>query len=176
MAHVGGNVGLRVSGWQHAQFDDVTITPTAPTPTYVPQRDLRVTATGEHGRVLRGDRFVARYVADDRPESFWHSGFDPVRPLPQAITLDLGRVRRVDGLTYQPRLDNQTDGMITRWAVATSVDGRTFAPAAEGAWPVSTATKVAAWRARSARWVRLEARAGAGGVATAAELRVRLSP
>ena len=74
-AHTVGNVGFRVSGWQQAQFDDVAVTPTAPAPTYVPQREITVTATAEHARVWRGDRFVARYVADDRPESFWHSGF-----------------------------------------------------------------------------------------------------
>jgi O-glycosyl hydrolase len=173
--HTIGNVGLRVSGWQHAQFDNVRIVPTAPAPAFVAQGEVTAKATGEHRRIYRGDVYPAAYLTDGRPESFWHSGFDPVSRLPQSVTLDLGRAREIQALTYQPRIDNQPAGMITRYAVSLSTDGRTFTTAADGRWPVSTATKVARWPARRARYVRLEALEAVGDVASGAEINVATS-
>jgi O-glycosyl hydrolase len=174
--HTVGNVGLRVSGWQHAQFDNVKITPTAAPPRFVAQDEMTVTATSEHDRFYRGDVFNAAYLIDGRPESFWHSGFDPRIPLPQSVTLDLGRTREVHALTYQPRADNQADGMITRYNVYLSTDGQAFTKIAEGKWPIGTATKIANWPARQARYVRLEALEGVNNVATGAEINVSTTP
>jgi endo-alpha-N-acetylgalactosaminidase len=60
--------------------------------------------------------------------------------------------------------------------VSLSTDGRTFTTAADGRWPVSTATKVARWPARRARYVRLEALEAVGDVASGAEINVATSP
>ena len=174
--HTVGNVGFRVSGWQHAQFDNVKVTPTAPAPQFVAQNEMTLTATSEHDRFHQGDVFKAGYLIDGRPESFWHSGFDPISPVPQSLTLDLGRSREIHALTYQPRIDNETEGMITRYNVYLSTDGQAFTKVAEGRWPVSTATKLASWPARRARYVRLEALEGVGDVATGAEINVSTTP
>lgn len=174
-AHTVGQAGLAVSGWDRAQFDDVAVTPTGPAPRFVPQADLSATATTAHTANYRGYTFDASRAVDDRPETYWHSEFQPHAPLPQSVTLDLGSQRPVDGLSYQPRLDG-SNGMITAYDVSVSDDGSTYTPVASGDWAATTATKFASWPAHSARYVRLTAAAGVGGFPSAAEIRVAQPP
>ncbi|MBO0826140.1 MAG: discoidin domain-containing protein [Streptosporangiales bacterium] len=174
-AHTAGQAGLAVSGWDRAQFDDVAVTPSGPTPQFVPQADVSATATTAHTANYRGYTFDASRAVDDRPETYWHSEFQPHAPLPQSITLDLGGQRSVNGLSYQPRLDG-SNGMMTAYDVSVSDDGSTYTPVASGNWAATTSTKFASWPERSARYVRLTATAGVGGFASAAEIRVAQPP
>jgi alpha-L-fucosidase len=101
-------------------------------------------------------------------------------PLPQSITLDLGRVHTdVDTLTYLPRqdtatpyaYDHLTDGDITAYRVETSTDGRHFHEVARGSWAPDKALKRARFHARAVRYVRLVARSTVGNApATASEI------
>jgi alpha-L-fucosidase len=101
-------------------------------------------------------------------------------PLPQAVTLDLGRVRsRIDTLTYLPRQDAAspwtydyvTDGNITSYRIAASVDAEEFSEVAAGAWAGDHTLKTAHFRRVSARYLRLEARSVVGdGAAIVSEL------
>lgn len=170
-AHTVGQAGLAVSGWDRAQFDDVAVTPTGPAPHFVPQSQITATATTAHTANYRGYTFGAARAVDDRPETYWHSEFQPHAPLPQSITLDLGRRRTVGGLAYRPRPEG-SNGMITAYDVYTSDDGTTFTKVTSGTWPATTATKLATWPALSTRYVRLQATEGVGGFASAAEIRV----
>lgn len=170
--HTTGSIGLGVSAWQNAQFDNVSVEPTAPWPRFVPHDGMTVSATSEHARNHRGYEFHARNAIDDRPESSWYSEWDPPAPLPQSITLDLGREYRVEGLVYQPELHGGLNGKITRYRIYTSRDGDRFELVAEGQWRASTATKVVRWESRSARHVRLEAVEAGHGCAAAAEINV----
>jgi hypothetical protein len=96
------------------------------------------------------------------------------------ITIDLGRIRNVRALTYQPRLDGKAGGMITGYTVSVSKNGKALTTVARGIWPVSTATKVASWQANHrARYVRLTATATAGcssGAPSAGEINVSTKP
>jgi O-glycosyl hydrolase len=174
--HTSGNVAFRVSGWQNAQFDNVSVTRTAAAPDFVSVTELTATAGSVYPGIYRGDVFKASYAVDGRPESYWRTDSASTPRLPQAITIDVGRLRPVQALTYQPRLDDQSAGMITKYSVAVSTDGRTFSEVGGGAWPVSTATKVARWPVRQARYVRLTALDGVGGIATAGEIGISSSP
>ncbi len=166
-----GNVGLAVSKWDNAQFDEVKVTRTAPRPHFVPQEEMSATATSHHG-FYRGWTYPAAKAIDDRPETYWHSEFGPRLPLPQAITLDLGDVHDVQGLAVQPRYGD-TSAMITRYNVYVSVDGENFRKVGSGSWPVSSATKIASWDGTvEARYVRLEATGGVKDLASAAEINV----
>lgn len=151
-----GNAAIGVSAWTRAQFDDVSVTPTARAPRFVPQDDLTVTATSEHG-FERGWTREAANLVDDRPETMWSSRFDPPAGLPQTVTLDLGRAQPMQALTYQPRLDGNTSGMITSYEVYLSSDGKHYDLVADGTWSADSSTKVAAWDRQSARYVRLVA-------------------
>lgn len=174
--HTVGSVGLRVSGWDHAQFDNVQIVPTAPAPKFVPHEEMTVEVTSEHIEFYRGDVYKADYLIDGRPESYWHTDFSTKVTLPQSVTLDLGRARQVQALTYQPRVENGTRGMITRYNVYLSTDGQKFTKVTDGSWPVSTSTKIASWPAAQARYVRLEAIEGVGDAASGAEINISTTP
>ena len=101
-------------------------------------------------------------------QTLWTAG-----PLPQSVTLDLGRpYSGIDTLTYLPRQDTAspwsfetflTEGNITRYRVSVSVDGAAFRHVASGSWAADHALKSARFRAARARYVRLEALSAVGG-------------
>ncbi|MGH3096170.1 MAG: discoidin domain-containing protein [Streptosporangiales bacterium] len=168
-----GNVALQVSQWDHAQFDDVSVTPTGPAPRTVPKADMTVTASSEHG-FYQGDSLRAENAIDDRPETIWHSEFDPLVPPPHTLTVDLGKRRGVEGVLVQPRIDGDAKGIITDYKVQLSDDGTHFRTVASGSWPSSASTKAAVFDQQDARYVRLVAPGGdcAGQLASVAELGV----
>ena len=155
--------------WAGLQLTCGAPPPTAPAgawPNYVPQSAITATATSAH------DGYPASAAVDGKLTTIWHDEFSPQAPLPQAVTLDLGTVRDVYGLTYQPRLDGTSTGTITGYQVETSSDGVTYAVAASGTWTDDSWLKSVSFAARSARYVRLVATSGDGGYASAAEIRV----
>jgi hypothetical protein len=166
--HRTGQIGLRTGGFLRAQFDDVSVTPSGPQPALVPHAEMRASATSEHAANYRGYEYSAPNAIDDRPETMWNSEWNPPVALPQAITLDLGRVRDVGALTYQPRLDGDPKGMVTGYAVELSRDGQRFQRVTQGAWPITTGTKVATWSDQPARFLRFVALDAGGCPATAA--------
>ena len=94
-------------------------------------------------------------------------------PLPQPVTLDLGRpYSGIDTLTYLPRQDTETawsfdtfltDGNITAYRVSVSIDGTALRRVARGSWAADHTLKRARFRAARARYVRLEALSAVGG-------------
>jgi alpha-L-fucosidase len=101
-------------------------------------------------------------------QTLWTAG-----PLPQSVTLDLGRTYAgIDTLTYLPRQDTEsawsvekfvTDGNITGHRVSVSVDGTSFRRVAGGTWAADHTLKQARFRPATARYVRLEALSAVGG-------------
>jgi hypothetical protein len=160
-SHSMGQVGLRVSPWQHAQFDNVRIVPTAAWPQFIPHSEMKVTATSEHSENDRGMIHIAWNAIDDRIETTWRPEYSPEAPLPQSLTLDLGRERSVGGLICRPSVALSIDGgggFITDFNVALSMDGKTFTTVASGKWKENIAGKMVAWQEQTARYVRLEAK------------------
>lgn len=88
--------------------------------------------------------------------TMWHSEWQPVTPLPQSITVNLGQVRTISTLTYQPRFDGNLNGTILDYHVYVSRDGATFVKVAEGTWATDARLKTATFAAAEARYVRLE--------------------
>jgi len=138
-------------------------------PDFVPQSALTATATSAH------DGYPASAAVDGSLTTIWHDEFTPQAPLPQALTIDLGAIRSVSGLTYQPRLDASPTGTVTAYRVELSSDGSTFSAASSGAWPDDSSLKSVSFTGRPARYVRLVATAGDGGYASAAEVRIAVS-
>jgi alpha-galactosidase len=135
-------------------------------PHFVPQSTLSATATSAH------QGYPASAAVDGSLTTIWHSEFTPYVPLPQSITIDLGTVQRVAGLTYQSRLDSSTTGTITGYNVYVSTDGTTFTQVASGSWPSDRSLQSVSFSPQQARYVRLEATSGVGGYASAAEIDV----
>ncbi len=179
-AHSTGNVGLGVSPYQRAQFDDVEITTTQPSPEFVPHSAMTATASSAHDGLFDHHFYTPDRAIDGRPETMWGSEWDPKAPLPQSITLELDHPQPIWGLTYQPRLDtyrNENRGNITGYTVSTSLDGESFTEVSSGTWPVTTATKADAWsRPHIARYVRLTATSGVDGIAVVGELDLATEP
>jgi hypothetical protein len=166
--HASGQVGLGVSPWQTAEFDNLRVDP-APAPgdvRYLNAQELSATATVFH------HGYEARKAVDGSVQSMWHTEWDPKATLPQSITVDTGAVRRPVVVTYQPREDGNGNGIITRYELATSVDGVHFTTASTGTWPSTLDRKSIALNGGPARYLRLTAIEAGGGYGSAAEIQV----
>ncbi|KAL8953340.1 MAG: hypothetical protein Q9222_000802 [Ikaeria aurantiellina] len=61
------------------------------------------------------------YDGDDN--TFWHTMYTPHdEPLPHRITIDLGKVYKLRGMTYLPRQDGSSNGNIGGWRISLSAD------------------------------------------------------
>jgi hypothetical protein len=139
---------------------------------------MTATATSEHPDNDFGHNYRAEHAIDDHLWSTWRSRLDPVASLPQAITLDLGTLTTVAGITYTPAV-TASAGVILGYSVAVSRDGTDFTEVANGYWQATLATKTAPFeRPVRARYVRLEATAvhGCPRAPIAAEINVSTTP
>ncbi|HVX44559.1 MAG TPA: discoidin domain-containing protein [Mycobacteriales bacterium] len=171
-AHTSGQVGLAVSKWQQAQFDNLQVTPTSKTPRFAPESGA-VATSAETGNVS-GHTYPARHAIDEHLWSMWRS----TGPLPQALTVDLGSVRPIRGVAYTPGVTGGA-APITGYRIEVSTDGSHFRTAAEGDWQATEAVKTVGWdQALDARYVRLVATAASGcpAAATVAEFDVSTDP
>jgi alpha-galactosidase len=146
----------------------VATQPGGPWPAFAPSGSLSATASSAN------NGYPASNAVDGQVTTLWHSQFSPVHdPLPISLTIDLGSVQKVTGLTYEPRLDGDVTGTVTGYTVEVSSDGVTFtSAAAPGTWPQDATLKSVQFAPVSARYVRLTATAGANGYASAAEVAV----
>ncbi|MEX0720079.1 MAG: discoidin domain-containing protein, partial [Balneolaceae bacterium] len=168
-----GQAALTVSSWHNAQFDNVEITPLGDWPVYLSGEGITARATSDQPGNQGGRNYIASRAIDGRPETYWHTEYlDNKRPLPQSITLDLGGSYEVEGLTYQPRIDGQRNGMITSYDILISNDGATYSKVASGNWPTGTSVKTAIWEKRKARYVKLEATQAVNENVSAGEIRI----
>ena len=116
-----------------------------------------------------------RLAVDGQPQTFWDTAWrTSAPPLPHTLTLDLGALLWVDGLTYLPRQDGAWQGTVTGYRVEASVEGTTWMVASTGAWAGDPTEKQTRFAPVQARAVRLVALAGMGGLpyASAAEVGV----
>jgi len=150
----------------------VPTVPAGPWPHFVPPTAEAATASSANSG------YPASNAVDGQVTTLWHSQFSPTHdPLPISLTVDLGAVQTVTGLTYQPRLDGDITGTITGYTVEVSSDGVTFAAAAApGTWSQDALLKSVQIAPVQARYVRLTATAGANGYASAAEVAVAVRP
>jgi alpha-galactosidase len=140
--------------------------PSGPWPHFAARSTLSATATSAN------NGYPASNAVDGDVTTLWHSQFSPAHdPLPIALTVDLGSVQTVTGLTYQPRLDGDITGTITGYTVEVSTDGVNFTAAAPaGTWSQNALLKSVQIAPAQARYVRLTATAAANGYASAAEV------
>jgi hypothetical protein len=133
----------------------------------IPHSEMTASATS-----AQGADYAAGKAIDDNPVTMWHTQWDPRDFLPQSLTLDLARAHDTTGLTYLPRQDGNTNGIITRYTIELSADGVTWTPAASGTWVRDQASKTVTWPGTSARYLRLTAEEAGGGYGSAAEVDV----
>lgn len=138
-------------------------------PTVIPQEQMSATASSEHPNI--GSEGIANFAIDGDESTIWHTKWNPVEALPQYITLDLGGSYNINKFTYMPRQD-VLNGSISKYEFQVSTDGENFTKVLEGDWTADHSTKVLKFDPVEATHVRLVAKAGYGGFASAAELNV----
>ena len=95
----------------------------------------KMSATTEH------ENFWASNAADNNPDTYWHSNWNPPEPaLPHSLVIELRQPLAVRGFIYTPRKDCD-HGRIARYRIHASDDGKTWKPVAEGSWPNSDQTQ-----------------------------------
>jgi HEAT repeat protein len=116
---------------------------------------------------------------DDDPSTYWSTETDGGRPgFPHELTVDLGSVREVSALLYQPRQE-PGEGRVRAFEVWHSRDGRAWSgPSGQGTWEDDPSFKVVTLPGVHARFVRLRglSEQGGGPVMTAAEVVVESRP
>ncbi|CAH1192928.1 hypothetical protein PAECIP111891_00462 [Paenibacillus allorhizoplanae] len=166
-----GMAGLG-SGWNQAQFDNISVvgkeSPPDPNPA-IPQSEMTASATSEE---LENESNGAFNVLDEDPNTIWHTKWDLSDPLPQSITLNLGGTYDVNKIKVLPRQGGGSNGMITAYNVYASTDGIQYTNVASGTWAKDKTEKTAEFPATRASFIKLEATAGQGGWASAAEINV----
>ncbi|MFC5452350.1 M60 family metallopeptidase [Paenibacillus aestuarii] len=139
-------------------------------PFVVPHSKMTATATSYQ----TGNE--ATNAIDNNASTLWHTKWDLSNPLPQSITLNLGGSYNVSALEYLPRQDWGSNGIITAYNVYTSTDGVNFTKVTSGSWANDGLVKTATFAPTTASYVKLEATAGVGGYASAAEMNVYYTP
>ncbi len=71
----------------------------------------------------------AAAAIDDNPETSWISKADPI---PQSVTVDMGKAHQLKEFSYLPRQDGKTKGMTDKYLFEVSADGKNWTKAAEG--------------------------------------------
>lgn len=134
----------------------------------IPQNLMSALATSQEAV---SENNVAQCAIDGNNSTIWHTKWDLSNPLPQSITLNLGAMYAVDQLRYLPR-QSGTNGIITGYNLYTSVDGVNFTKFTSGTWANNSSQKNLSFYPVNATHIRLEATAGNGGWASAAEINI----
>ncbi|MDQ8735151.1 discoidin domain-containing protein [Paenibacillus sp. LHD-38] len=135
-------------------------------PSKIPQDDMIATATNADASA------PASNVLDGNFESIWSTALNGSAQLPQSVTLNLGFKQFVNKIKYLPRQYGGTDGIITDYNVYVSLDGTNFTLVSSGQWKADKVEKVDTFDTVKALYVKLEATAGVGNFASAAEINV----
>ncbi len=138
----------------------------------LPQKEMTATATSQGSATNN-----PAAALDGSCTTMWHSNWSPHAPLPQYITLDLGRSRSIEALVYTPRQDASPNGRIFKYDVQVSADGIEFQSVATGNWDDTKPAKIARVPAgTTGRYVRLIGLEGGANYAAATELNIALAP
>lgn len=112
----------------------------------------------------------AKLAADGDSATFWHSAWNPMAALPQALTIDYGSVRIMASMVYQPR-PGGGNGTITSYDLSVSSDGAAFTKVVTaGSFADDGSRKFVNFDPVEARYLKLDVLAGHGGFASAAEV------
>lgn len=97
-------------------------------------------------------------VLDGNASTIWHSAYSPqLIDLPHEITIDMKKSYVVNGISYQPRQDGSSNGIIGQHKVALSNDGQTWTTVADGFYLSDNTVKYSFFTINTARYVRLTA-------------------
>ncbi|MEG0143416.1 MAG: glycoside hydrolase family 2 TIM barrel-domain containing protein [Akkermansia sp.] len=116
----------------------------------------------------------AEKALDNDPGTIWHSEYNKtVTKHPHTLDIDLGKMQSFSGMTYLPRQNGGNNGMVAKYSIGISKNGKTWTTVAEGNFPNShDLQKVIFAKPVEARYLRFKALSEISGkdYATVAEL------
>ncbi len=133
--------------YDQARFDNLLV---RSVPGKLSQTGWTATATTQHA----GNE--ASKAIDNDAGTFWHSEFNSKGPLPQALTVDLGKSHTVREVRVLQRQDGG-HSYITKFALHVSTNGETFTRIAEGEWADDPTMKAVTCAPTAVRYIRIEA-------------------
>ncbi len=111
-----------------------------------------------------GTNNEAAKAIDGNTGTIWHTQWMPTTvALPHTITLDMKKSYNVNGLTYLPRQDGNSNGNIGQHLIQISLDGTTWTTTASGSYLDDSSLKRTPFTPVPARYVRMIAQTEAGG-------------
>ncbi|KAL8916958.1 MAG: hypothetical protein Q9172_006042 [Xanthocarpia lactea] len=111
-----------------------------------------------------GTNNEAAKAIDGNTGTIWHTQWMPTNvALPHTITLDMKKSYNVNGLTYLPRQDGNSNGNIGQHLIQISLDGTTWTTTASGSYLDDSSLKRTPFTPVPARYVRIIAQTEAGG-------------
>ena len=120
---------------------------------------------------------TATCAIDGLNDRHYYSVWQTTAPLPQSITIDLGREYGDVSILgyvpkYQPYINPLTEGSIKKYTVSISTDNRNFTEVASGEWNGDINLKVVTFPPAKARYIRLEAITAVDDFAAATEIAI----
>ena len=105
----------------------------------------------------------ATNALDGNTGSIWHSAYSPTNaPLPHRLIIDMKTAQNVQGITYLPRQDGNSNGNWGQHTVELSSDGTNYVLVAKGTYRDSNSLKTTIFETKPARYVRITAITEAG--------------
>lgn len=141
------------------------IWPAEPAGRRIPPAELKATASTFKPGIGDPSRAVDGNLTTD-----FHSDYPVVQPQPHYITVDLGRVRELSAVRFQPKLRVNMNGTILKGMVQASDDGITFRDVTSVEWARMTAANDVSLQGVSARYLRLRSDYSLGGASALAEI------
>lgn len=90
---------------------------------------------------------------DGNVSTLWHSSWNGAAREDLYVLFELSDVMKVDGLRYLPRSSGK-NGLVTKYKVQVSIDGKNYQDVAEGNWASDTAWKKASFEETEAKYVK----------------------
>lgn len=101
---------------------------------------------------------LGTYAFDGNKDTFWHTNWSPVAPMPHEIQIDLGATYNLSKFSYLPRQDGQINGTIKDYEFYVSSDGINWGTAVSiGAFANNTSLKEVSFANKTGRYIRLRA-------------------
>lgn len=117
---------------------------------------------------------------DGNTNSFWHTQYSPtLAALPHTAVINLTQTQLLNGFTYRPRQDGNSNGNIGQFTLETSLDASKWTLVVNGTFIDDESLKETGFANTQARYVRITAltEAGARGPwSSAAEFGVNVAP
>jgi hypothetical protein len=124
---------------------------------YVPQDAWKLIKVDSEETSDEDDKGI--YAFDGLKSTIWHTKYTGgIAPLPHEIQIDLGATYNLTGMSYLPRQDNKTFGIVGQYEFYASTDSSNWGTAVKtGTFANDATEKVVTFASKPARYIRFRA-------------------